>query len=174
MAEVTRTNRKAFIEIGERLKHLDEYEARAGWFASSIYEKGSVPVAYVASIHEFGVPEKNIPPRPFMRPTITEQQKAWFNLGAEGAKAIIAGRYNAQEVMTLIGSKMAADVAKTITRIWTPELKKATVKARARSYASNKGLITESLTKPLIASGKLYGEIFNDTINHQVVKAGTE
>lgn len=54
MANITRKNPKGFAELQTRLQGLGNKVAKAGWFESSKYEDGT-PVAYIASIHEFGV-----------------------------------------------------------------------------------------------------------------------
>jgi hypothetical protein len=52
-------------------KSLNGAQARVGWFASAVYEGGQ-PVAGVAAVHEYGSPEKKIPPRLGMRATARE------------------------------------------------------------------------------------------------------
>ena len=157
MAQVKRVgNPDAFKILGERIKELDGYQAKAGWFQTARYENG-VPVAYIASIHEFGVPSKNIPPRPFMRPTIIAQQKNWRDLMERGAQAILHGTENSHDVMEKIGLQAAGDVAATITQIWSPPLKPATIAARARKRKDK--TVTKSLTKPLVDTGILLNTI---------------
>lgn len=56
------------------LKNLEGKVAKVGWVKKTSYDTGT-PVAYVASINEFGVPGKNIPARPFMRPTIIKKKE---------------------------------------------------------------------------------------------------
>lgn len=53
MVEIKRKNPGAFETLRSRIKELDGKVAKAGWFESSKYEDGT-PVAYVASIQEFG------------------------------------------------------------------------------------------------------------------------
>ena len=72
------------------LKNLQGKVGKVGWFEKSKYENG-ISVAYVATIQEYGYPAKNIPPRPFMRPTIVKQQVEWRKVAESGAKAVIEG-----------------------------------------------------------------------------------
>lgn len=125
-----------------------------GWFESSKYPSG-VPVAYVASIHEFGYGP--IPPRPFMRPTIGAQGGEWAKLFGQAAKAVALGRITSDNAMTQICAKAAGDVAVTISRIQAPPLKPATVAARRRRYA-DRGK-TGNLTKPLVDTAVLVATI---------------
>ena len=50
-------------------EEFDGMVAQVGFPSGINYEDGT-NVAYVATIQEFGAPEANIPPRPFMRPTV--------------------------------------------------------------------------------------------------------
>lgn len=165
MAKVTRKNPKSFDTILDGLKGLNAISAKAGWFESSVYESGT-PVAYIASLHEFGVASKNIPPRPFMRPTVNTQMSAWRTLLEQGSRSVLAGKTKPYDVMEAIGLRAAGDIAKTISNIWYPPLKEKTVQARARRLSNHE--ITPSLRKPLIDSGKLFGELLNEALNHRV------
>lgn len=156
MAKVRRVKGEAFDRLQVALKELDGKVAKAGWFESAKYESGQ-PVAYIASIHEFGYPEGGIPPRPFMRPTISRQRQVWLNLMKSGAKAILAGKATLHQVMEAIGLKAAGDVAKTITQITSPPLKSATIAARRRRLSDKK--TTGSLTKPLVDTGLLLASV---------------
>jgi hypothetical protein len=162
MARMLRENPKAFETLNARIKELDGIEVRVGWFSSNVYpDKYATPVAYVAAIQELGSPKNKIPPRPFMRPTVMKQWSNWQALMLKGAKAILKGTWSAREVMDALGAQVAGDIAKTIRSIWTPPLKEATVRARARKYSS--GEITDSLRKPLVATARLV-----DSISHVV------
>lgn len=130
MATIRQNNPKAFETLNAHIKELDSKIVKVGWFESAKYESGT-PVAYVATIQEFGSPKRSIPPRPFMRPTVDEKKQAWFDLAAQGAKAILAGRSTAAKVMEAIGLRAAGDVAKTITTITSPALSPITLQLRA-------------------------------------------
>lgn len=53
MVKMARKNPKAFEQILSRAKQLDGAVAKAGWFSTDKYEDGT-PVAYIASVQEFG------------------------------------------------------------------------------------------------------------------------
>lgn len=131
MAQVTRTKGLSIETLNARIKELDGYETRAGWFESSKYEDGT-PVAYVASIQEFGVPERSIPARPFMRPTIDKDAGSWAILMGQGAAGILRGTTDNKSVMEALGLKASGDIAKTITQIYDPPLSPITLELRAR------------------------------------------
>jgi len=132
---------------------------KVGWFPSAKYGDGT-PVAYIATIHEFGSPRNNIPPRPFMRPTIAKRKESWKALAEQGARAVAQGRYTVDKVLEEIGNQAAGDIGKTISEIQSPPLKAATVRARMRRYADKKtvGL----LTKPLNDSGLMISSISSE------------
>lgn len=140
------------------LKNLEGKVGKVGWFEKSKYENGT-PVAFVATIQEYGYAAGNIPPRPFMRPTIEKQENQWRKVAMNGAKSVLAGKATAGDVMEAIGLKAAGDIRKTISLIQTPPLSPRTIAARLRRRADKKtvGL----LTKPLIDTGIMIGTLTN-------------
>lgn len=144
--------------LQEALQSLAGKVGKVGWFETDKYPNG-VPVAYVAAIHEFGVPSKNIPSRSFMRTTCAEKKTEWKAITTHEAKRILKGETTIADTMELIGLKAAGDIRKKISSITTPPLKNATIAAR-KSKMSNKktqGL----LTKPLIDTGRLMSTCTN-------------
>ena len=61
---------------------------KVGWPKNIQYpaKQGGQYVATVAAIHEFGAPQNNILPRPFLTPAIAENKTAWLLLAEKGAK----------------------------------------------------------------------------------------
>ena len=98
-----------------------------------------------------------IPPRPFMRPTMTKQKRAWLNLLGKGAQAVIEGKTTALVVLESVAMKAAGDVAKTIAELTTPPLAKSTI-AKRRRQMKNKKLVG-ALDKPLIATGQMFRDV---------------
>jgi len=130
-----------------RVAGLAEVSGKVGFFESAKYPDGT-SVAYVASIQEMGYAEGNIPPRPFMRPTIAKESKEWTKQFGFGAKRVALGEMTPTQVMDAVGLAAAGSVAKTIAEVQTPPLKESTVNARKRRYADRK--TTGNLTKPLV------------------------
>jgi hypothetical protein len=131
---------------------------KVGWLKGATYNKGT-PVAYVATIQEFGHASGNIPPRPYMRPTIEKQKTNWQNLAISEAKKVITNQKTANGLLDVIGQKAAGDFREAITKLTTPPLKESTIKARARKRAN--GEITKTLAKPLIDSGIMLNTLTN-------------
>jgi hypothetical protein len=129
---------------------------KVGFFPSSKYEDGT-PVAYVATIQEYGSPENGIPPRSFMRTTIVEKQIEWQAIATQGAKAMLNGDTTGDKVLEVIGLKAAGDIRKKISLITDPPLKPATVAARLRERADKQTV--GSLTKPLVNTATLLNAV---------------
>lgn len=141
---------KPGINLNAALQGIENKVGKVGFFPGAIYDDGT-PVAYVAAIQEFGVPEKNIPSRSFMRSTIKEQQQNWSAIAKNGSRAVLSGKLQASDLMDMIGQKAAGDMRKKISTITTPALKQSTIDARL-SRKADKATVG-SLTKPLVDSG---------------------
>lgn len=115
--------------IKKMLQEIERTQTRVGWFESAKYPDGT-PVAYVATIQEFGYAAGGIPPRPFLRRTTDEQQPAWKSLMGMAVKGMIAGNRTPYQTMELLGLQAAGDVRKTISKITAPPLSILTLMAR--------------------------------------------
>lgn len=156
MASVIRIpNPEGHKRLENALKLARAKNVRVGWFDSARYEDGT-PVAYVASIQEFGYVKGNIPPRLGMRTTAAEKGAPggeWSKVAYGAARAVIDGSLGPNGMMDLIGLKASGDFAKHIAEVQEPPLKSATIKARQRRYANRK--IVGNLYKPLVATGTM-------------------
>lgn len=141
------------------LKNLAGKVGKVGWLGTSKYPKTNTPVAYVAAIQEFGSPQRGIPARPFMRPTIISKKAEWAAIADRYVKSILKNKSNIADAMEGIGQKAAGDIRKTISLVIEPPLKPATIKARQNKKADRKtvGL----LTKPLMDTFEMYGSLIN-------------
>lgn len=128
MPEITRGNPKAFDTITNKLKELEGYETKVGWFADAKYEDGT-PVAYAAALNELG--HGKTPARPFMRPTAIKERGKWSSVLAASAKKVLAGKESVSNAMETIGVVAEADVLKAIVSITTPPLSPITIQLRA-------------------------------------------
>lgn len=151
LAKVTRSG-SDFGKVLIAAKELEKLDLMVGWLESARYDDNT-PVAGIAAVHEFGVPAKGIPPRPFIRPTVSQNQAQWMKLIESGAKAILAGNETAASVMEKIGLLSSSQIKTAISAVSTPALKDSTIKARKRGKADKK--TTGALTKPLVDTGTL-------------------
>jgi hypothetical protein len=165
------------INLDKALKDLEKKVAKVGWFKGARYnDKKQTPVAYVAAIHEFGYPSKNIPARPFLRPTLSNKKQEWKELAFKLSKLVLKGQKTADEMMETIGLKAVGDITKTIKNIWSPALKPSTINNRIRKYSSDPQLkestrkirkkevqrfVSAGLYKPLEDTGHMIATITN-------------
>lgn len=157
---IRKKNMKVLKGLETAISELEGLELRAGWFDTAKYEDGT-PVAYVASIHEFGDVESGIPARPFMRPTIARKEGAWREFVTQQAKQIIAGNQNPRDMFEALGLNVSGEIARSITDVTAPPLKEATIAAKRRKMADQ--ATVGSLDKPLVETGLMLA-----TVTHTV------
>jgi hypothetical protein len=166
-------------ELLQRLKGIYAYHFLNIRYADVAY------VAEVAATHEFGAPSKNIPARPFIRPTIKNKENEWRDIALKKSKSVVKGKFSAHDLMELIGQTAVGDIRKTIKTLWAPPLKASTINARIRKYTNDPELsestrkrresklnnkkipllaaLPEGLYKPLIETGLMLA-----TLTHSV------
>jgi len=127
-----------------------------GFHKDAKYDNGT-QVATVAAVQEFGYPEKNIPARPFMRPTITKKMASWKSLMQTLAKKVIAGEITVDDALISIGARSAENFREAIKEIKTPPIAESTRRARERKRNLKKGSLSETGAKPLVDSGIMIG-----------------
>lgn len=157
--------RAALKDVDKKVKAAEQTVVRVGVKAEQHYEDGT-PVAYVAAIHEYGA--GHIPPRPFFRPTLKKQGKAWVQFIEKGIYESVTGGRDIDVVMEMVGMRAAADIQETISTITSPELKPSTIVARNRKYKSTSPSGRQSV-KPLVDTGLLLS-----SITHWTAKKGSE
>jgi len=150
MTTVKVVTTEAAKRLQKAIVDIEKTSAKVGWFKSAVYPDGT-PVAQVATINEYGAPARNIPPRPFMRPTITQRETEWETLAANESRKVMAGAQTVNGMFTVISLKAAAQVKITIKNIHSPALAESTVRARL-ARRKNK-TITATLRKPLVDTG---------------------
>lgn len=101
-------------------------QSKVGWFESAVYEDGT-PVAYVASVQEFGSPKNNIQSRSFMRTAEAENESKWAKALEIYFKRVTAGSMSMIDAMESMALIAEGDVAKKITEISSPPLSPVTL-----------------------------------------------
>jgi hypothetical protein len=158
LTKVVRTPGAGAHRLKLFLENISNKVGKVGYFPSAVYPDGT-PVAYVATIQEYGSAEQGIPPRPTMRPTVAKQQKEWKAVASVGAKAMIDGRATGDQVLEAIGLKAAGDIRKAISLIQSPPLQESTVSARLRQRSDKKTV--GNLRKPLVDTGLMISSVQN-------------
>lgn len=110
-------------------KQFADKQAKIGWPSGKEYEDGT-PVAYVAAIQNFGVPDRSLPPRPMLKPTVDENQARWAEILKNFTKRIANGEMDAFDALDGIGRVASADLQATIAQINEPALSPVTVLLR--------------------------------------------
>jgi hypothetical protein len=77
--------------------------------------EGNVDTIALAVIHEFGVPQRRIPARPFLRSTFDAKKSAWNSLLSRMALGVVRGKLTVEQALGLLGQRAAADVKLRIT-----------------------------------------------------------
>lgn len=123
------------------LKDLDGLVGKTGYFETAKYTDGT-PVAYVATVHEYGYPAGGIPARPTMRPTADAKRAEWAETMRKGAAAALNGQMTARDALERLTLRAAGDVSAAIAALQTPALKPETI--------ARKGF-----SKPLVDTGQM-------------------
>lgn len=155
MGSVTRKPGPAAAAFNKAMRDLGHIKTQVGWFASAKYADGT-PVAYIATVMEYGWAGGGIPARPMLRPTIARESANWTVLMGKGAKKAVNGELTIKQVMTGLGLQASGDVRKTISTVQSPALKESTVKARLRRYKTKRGAGGASIRKPLVDSSLMF------------------
>jgi len=151
MTKVTRSG-LGIEALQKNIRTIGTKAAEVGFFENAHYPDGK-PVAYIATIQEFG--SGAIPPRSFMRSTANEQRQAWEQKLAQGARKVLAGDMRAEQMLDAIGQMAAGDIKQTITSLTSPPLKPSTIASRL----GRKNKPKNTSAKPLVDSGVLLSSV---------------
>ena len=153
----------------QAVNHLTNKSLKVGWINGAHYDDGA-QVAGVAEQNEFGNPNKHIPARPFMRPTVSREQNNWQKIADDGGKKIIKGSLTVDSVLDLLGQKVTGDIKDSIKAVYYPALAERTVLARierssklSRIKGPIKSATLGNVTKPLIDTALMF-----DSITHEI------
>jgi hypothetical protein len=155
------TGKKQLTALLANAKNSD---VQVGWVERKQYPASSITTASAAAINEFGAIGHNIPPRPFMRPTISKQQNEWKKIASNEFKRIMKQEQSINGTMEIIGLKVAGDIRETITQIQSPALSPKTIAARIARRA-NKHMVG-NLTKPLVDTGYMLNSLTHKVVNN--------
>jgi len=165
-------------DLAAKIRQLSAKKIKVGFFDTAYYIQGRNPVAYIATIQEFGSISKgnNIPPRPFMRPVLKNNTNTY----AEITKHLLLDESKTpDDIAELIGARVMGDIQMSIASVYTPPLSKITLAMRylreqnKAGFRGSKGLVERlraqlesdnppklsSNTKPLNDSGLLLNSV---------------
>ena len=127
---------------------------QAGFYKDeSVGPNGPTPSHIIAKANEFGVPSKNIPPRPFMRNATVPAQKRGHNI----IKARMDDGADLTTALQSAGVAMAEEIRKSIRSNTPPPNAPATIKRKGSTHT-------------LIDTGAMLGAIHWGLINKKAQK----
>jgi len=137
-----------FVAYEKNLQQFKDSVVKAGILAKDGSQNHSegITVFQIGMIHEFGVPEKNIPRRSFIRVPIENNIKEITKLIENNHRLVSENAMSAKVALDRIGIKAQNTIKESFrNNDWKP-LKRATVKRKGSS-------------RPLIDTGQLIGSI---------------
>ena len=147
-----------FDKVDEAITQIGKLKLEVGWFEGAKYD-ADTPVAAVAAQNEYGNEEKNIPPRPFIRPTVASRTRVWKGYITRNSKKVVSGDLTVDQMMETLGLVVAGDIRKTITQIHAPPLSETTLAARRKIRNVTKEEASEELKKPLVFEAFLMNSV---------------
>lgn len=157
------------------IKRLESKVVKVGWIDyekhNTSYSKEKSPyVAEIAYYNEMGNPSKNVPARPFLKPTIINKENEWKNKLFILSSNLLKNVISLDGVLDILGSTVVSDIQDTIRNLYSPALAESTILSRIRrnsKLSKIKGKINEktlgSITKPLMDTRQMY-----DTLTYKV------
>lgn len=113
---------KVMDALDEVEKQFSNIQLKVGFLEGATYG-GVTPVPMVAATNEFGNPAHNQPPRPFFRNAIAEHEEEW----KEQAALLIERGDDIEEVFSMLGTIIAADIQQSIRSLDSPPLSPVTI-----------------------------------------------
>ncbi|EHE5125993.1 hypothetical protein JMY69_000859 [Salmonella enterica] len=113
---------KVMDVLDEVEKQFSNIQLKVGFLEGATYS-GVIPVPMVAATNEFGNPAHNQPPRPFFRNAIAEHEEEW----KEQAALLIERGDDIEEVFSMLGTIISADIQQSIRTLDSPQLSPVTI-----------------------------------------------
>lgn len=125
-------------DLIKRIKALDGYQIKAGILKGATYPDTGQSVAQVAIWQEYGVPSRGIPPRSFVRSTEAAKLPEWRALRDKYLAFYLRGDITKENLTTIVGGQMAADIKAAIKAGIDPPLSPVTVMTRYLVKSKNR------------------------------------
>lgn len=113
---------KVMDVLDEVEKQFSNIQLKVGFLEGATYG-GVIPVPMVAATNEFGNPAHNQPPRPFFRNAIAEHEEEW----KEQTALLIERGDDIEEVFSMLGTIISADIQQSIRSLDSPPLSLVTI-----------------------------------------------
>lgn len=110
LKEIKRQARKKVLTVG---------------FFDETYPDGE-RIGKIATINEYGVPEHNQPPRPFMRYTVAKSKKKWIDI----LQDILPENMDVERSLNILGDVVSEDVSQMISAFAIPANAPSTIRKK--------------------------------------------
>lgn len=143
---VSRSDAGALRRIIDNVKSMGLNKLEVGLPAGKSHSGTDLDMAELGAVHEFGSISRNIPARPFIRPSITENREKYIKLMRQQASKLIFRRVTLKNALSIVGEVAKSDIQKyMLTASFTP-LSPETIKRKGS-------------TRPLIDSAQMRNAI---------------
>lgn len=151
-----------FVAYEKNLQQFKDSVVKAGVLAKDGSQQHSegMTVFQIGMIHEFGVPEKNIPRRSFIRVPIENNIKEITKLIEHNHKLVSENAMSAKTALDLIGTKAFDTIKESFRKNdWKPNAP-ITIKGGWMTKNGKRFFVKgKKSSKPLIDKGQLIGSI---------------
>lgn len=137
------------VDIKAIISELASKAVKVGFFPDARYVDGT-PVAYIATIQEYGYIGGGIPARPFFKPSLEKGAQKYRDGFAAAFRRTVKGTQTVSQGLEQIGLVAKGDIQDGIKGVTSPALKQSTIDQRASRHS--KGLASD---KPLVDTGKM-------------------
>lgn len=109
-------------EMYKEIKRQARKQVLTVGFFDETYPDGK-RIGRIATINEYGVPEHNQPPRPFMRYTVIKNKPKWLSI----LQDILPQNMDIKRSLNILGDVVADDVSQMITAFAVPPNRPSTI-----------------------------------------------
>lgn len=116
--------------------------------------------AYKAVIHENGVEEKNIKPRPFMAPAMEAGREKWKQMARNEVDGLLDGTITLRQLFAVLAQNAVERIQQAIDDLQTPALKQKTIDRKTAKKETDPSIKYPS--KPLIETSHMKDSVMFD------------
>lgn len=129
-------------KLVKKIKHQAKKQVLTVGFFDQTYPDGK-RIGKIATINEYGVPEHNQPPRPFMWYTILKNRSKWLDILQE----VLTENLDVKKSLNILGDVVAEDVSEMIKVFAYPPNAPSTIARKGfNDPLVDTGLMRDSVT----------------------------
>ena len=136
-------NPDLITNLKQRMKAATEKKVLVGLPAGREYPNGT-PVALVGAVHQFGVPERGIPERPWLTDGLKLGIPKFRPMNRENLRLVMNGQMTVDHALGMLGQLATDEIKKDFfNNHWAP-LAESTIRAYARRGSSQHTLLFDT------------------------------